>query len=400
MKEVLNTMKHFKYLLMMMTLFIGPIAAYAQDEPTPPTQSLHICDWGLLIIEQPVPDDAPFISIDSPQNYSGVDGNSFIVTGQGEALFENNVVVEVSDASDDVLFTEPTILESETVGGAGEWSLEVALPTVTDVSRVRVRAYSTEPRAGDIIAQDSIDLNLNSSFGLPFIDITRPTANQSYSTSLLLIEGTGGAIFENNISIEVRDNAGDLLAQTFATIDTDELAGRGTWSTTVELSLDVGAAFTVHAFSLSAEDGETIIADDFGFGIANAFETNYERILVVDAGDPITLTDDLCAGTASEFDNTDIIPIMVDSLTAIETRSTMPLINVTINASGSSICPMPQRIRITRDSDNNYSGDFYYAMSEDPVPCTNDLRPFMRQVPLGTQPTPEYSVTINGVTLD
>lgn len=374
-------------------------SATTNTNPTP-AQSIHICDWGMLIIEHPAEDEAPFISIDSPQAHSGVDGNTFTVSGEGAGLFEGNVIVEVTGPMGETLLSEPTTLVTDEVGGRGAWSFDVSLDSITDVTAVRVRAYSTSPRDGSVIAQDSLQLNLNSAFGLRFIEITSPARNEAVSTTPLLIEGTGGAIFENNVTIQVLDRInGEILSETFATIETDEIAGIGPWSTTLDLPLETGASFVVHAFSLSAEDGETILADDFGFGVVTPFATRYERILVLQAGDPITMTDDLCAEPRAEFDHDDIMPIAVESLTAMETRAVNPLVNLTINAAGSSNCPLPQRIRITRDA-STYTGQLYYAMSDEPVPCTLDLRPFTRRVPLGTQPDANYSVTINGVSLD
>lgn len=378
---------------------LGLITTMAQDNPEI-RQSFHVCEWGLLVIQHDDSTQLFDITINSPQNYTGVDGTAFTVSGTGKGLFEANLVVEVTDMDGTILFTEPTLVDTDRVGGEGDWSMDIDLSTIEDTMPIIVRAYSTSPEDGSVIAQDSIQLNLNSAFGLPFVDITRPIGNQGVSTSPLLVQGTAGAIFENNLNIQILDEfGGTVIAETFATVETDELAGQGTWSTEIDLELEAGETFVVYAFQPPVADGETITVDDTQFGVASPLSLSYDKILVLQAGDPITFTDDLCSETQAEFDNEDTSPILIDDIRVIATRSMKPLVNVTINGRKPSVCDMPMRLRV-ENNNNTIAVDLYYSTTEGMTMCTRDLQPFTMSFSLGTLQNNTFSLTVNDVELE
>jgi len=70
-------------------------------------------------------------------------------------LFENNVVVEVLDSSGTLIVQEPTTMQTEEVGGAGTWSIEIRIPA-GEGEKGTIHAFSTSPQDGSIDAEDRV----------------------------------------------------------------------------------------------------------------------------------------------------------------------------------------------------------------------------------------------------
>lgn len=364
------------------------------EEMPEPALSYFVCEWGLLVAEATTEQPDIFITIDSPEAYSGVEGTSFTLSGTGAGLPEGNVAVQVT-GNGEVLFEGATVLDTEEIGGEGEWSLEVDLGELDNATAVFVEAFSTSPADGSMLAVDGINLNVNSEFGLSFVDITTPTYRAGVSTSPLLIEGMAGAIFENNVVIEVRDvETDEMLVETFATVETEELAGMGPFSTEVMLELETGTAIEVIAYQPDMSGMGEVSAIDREIVVASPLAQSYDRYLYVSAADPVVGSELPCAGGELEFENENKNPLAINDVTVISTRSMTPLVNVSIEAAGSSNCPAPLRTQIIRD-ESTYNIEVYLDTTE-PVPCTADLVPIPVRVSLGTLPDDQYTITVNG----
>lgn len=370
-------------------------AVQAQTDEEEARLSYLLCDWGLLTVEESMADDAIFISIDSPADYSGMPGTTFTVSGTGAGLFEGNVIVEASLQDGGTVFSEPTTLQAEELGAVGDWSMSIDLGELSEATRVVVTVYSTSPEDGSIVAFDSGRLNVNSDFGLPYVEITRPHFAAGVSSSPLLIEGMAGAAFENNIVIEVRDfETKEVIAETFATIQTDELAGSGPFAAEASFDAEPGTEIEVVAFQPPVADDDEITVSDIAFAIVNPLAQTYDRFLVVQRDDPLYGAEDVCATAEAEFENDEIDPLVINDVQVLSTMSMMPLVTVSIDAAGSSNCPAPLRTRITRDGDA-FTIEIYYDLSQ-PVACTRDLAPITQRVSLGTLPNPDFTLTVNG----
>jgi hypothetical protein len=370
-------------------------AAQSDEQPEDPrTLSYQVCEWGLIIIEHASEQPPVFIDIDSPADYSAVD-SAFTVSGTGAGLFEGNVIVEVSAFGGEVLVTGTTVLQAEELGAVGTWSLAVDLGGLTEATQIFIRAYSESPEDGSTVAFDSLRLNANAEFGLPFVDITTPMYGAGVPNFMMQIEGVAGAIFENNIVIEVRDFAtGDVLAETFATVQTDELAGSGLFAAAVDFEAQPGTAIEIHVYQPAVADGETVDVSDVAFAIVNPLAQTYERILNLRSDDPILGAEDSCRVAEAEFDNTAITPLVINDVTVFAYIAPTPLVNLSIQAAGSSVCPAPLRARII-NTDNAFAIELYRDASQ-PVACTMDLAPITQRLTLGTLPNPDYSITVNG----
>jgi hypothetical protein len=383
----------FAFLLVFLAAFTA--AAQSDEQPEDPrTLSYQVCDWGLIVIEHATEQPSVFIDIDSPADYSAVD-SAFTISGTGAGLFEGNVIVEVSAFGGDVLFTGTTVLQAEELGAVGTWSLDVDLGELAEAAQIFIRVYSESPEDGSTVAFDSLRLNANAEFGLPFVGITTPMYGAGVTNFMMQIEGMAGAIFENNIVIEVRDFAtGDVLAETFATVQTDELAGIGAFSAEVDFEAEPGTAIEIHAYQPAVADGETVNVSDVAFAIVNPLMQTYPRILNIQSADPILGAEDSCAAAEAEFENAAITPLVVNDVTVFAYIAPMPLVNLSIQAAGSSVCPAPLRARIT-NTDNIIAIELYRDTSQ-PVACTMDLAPIMQRLTLGTLPNPDFTITVNG----
>jgi len=380
---------------LMLWLALPALAQESDAAMAESRMSYLICDWGLLTVEESTERGPIFIDIGSPADYSAVPGTAFTISGTGAGLFEGNVIVEVSLEDSGTVFSGTTVLQAEEMGAVGDWSLDIDLGDIPENTRAFVIAYSTSPEDGSTIALDTVRLNVNSAFGLRYVEITRPYFAEGVTSSPLLVEGMAGGAFENNIVIEVQDFAtGEVLAEAPATVQTDDFAGSGPFSAELRVDAAPGTAINVYAYQPSVADGEEISVSDIEFAIVSPLAQTYDRFLNLRRDDPIYGAQDVCATAEAEFDNEAINPLVVNDVQILSTMSMMPLVNVSIDAAGSSVCAAPLRTRTVRDG-HGFAIEIYYDVTH-PVPCTADLAPITRRVSLGTLPSTDYTITVNG----
>ncbi|MCA9884937.1 MAG: hypothetical protein KC708_18300 [Anaerolineae bacterium] len=383
-------------ILLVIGVLLLALPVLAQDEAmSEPQISYMICDWGLVTIEESTEQPPIFIDMTSPADYSAVEGTSFTVSGTGAGLFEGNVIVEVTAPEGDTIFQGATVLQAEELGAVGDWSIDIDLGELESNTKIFVTAYSTSPEDGSTVAYDSLYLNANSQFGLRYVDITTPYFSAGVNHSPLLIEGMAGGAFENNIIVEVRDfDSKDVLAEGPATVQTEDFAGSGPFSLELAFDAEPGQSIEVYAYQPSMADGETVEVSDIEFAIVSPLAQSYDRILVLQRSDPILGAEEMCSVAEAEFDNTNTDMLVINDVAVLSTRSMMPLVNVSIDAAGSSVCAAPLRTRVTRDGDA-FTIEVYRDTTE-PIPCTMDLAPIPVRVSLGTLPNPDYTITVNG----
>lgn len=265
-------MKAIVYVLALSLISIGStVFAADRTAAAEPRASYTICNWGLLTIEESTERPATFIEIASPAEYSAVSGTTFVVAGSGAGLVEDTVIVEVSLPGGTVLFEDTTRLED------GEWSVEVELGSVEQSTKVYVRAYS-RPDGNRRSGFDSLRLNANGRFGLRYVEITRPQYRAGVDSSAMVIAGTAGGAFENNVVIEVRDFAsGEVLATTPATVAADEVGGSGPFSAEVAFDAAPGTGIEVRAYQPPVADNDSIEFFDVAFAVVNPLGETYDR---------------------------------------------------------------------------------------------------------------------------
>lgn len=386
-------------LLLMMTLNIIPIQlATAQGDNglmSPSTRlSYTVCEWGLLIIEHPT--DRNGFAITNPENYSAIADTNLVVSGTG--LFEGGVNIEVRDESNSVIHaTTQTVGPS--VDAKGTWSVEfgnVDATLGTEMMPISVQAnlYSAE---GQLVATDSIQLNLNSEFGVRYVEIDSPIGGEAVNDAPLVIRGHGGGAFENNIVIQVSNaTTGEILVETFATIYSIDFAGSGPWETTVDLNLPAGTLIQIEAFQpdMSGQGNETI--RDIGFGVIEPLRANNTHILMLQADDPLLMSDDLCSLAFAELSNTNITALPIDGVETTIVASPLPTVTAVISGSTAPQCLASLRKRVSR-VDSSISIEVYYPNMVDTTACMTNAQPFQTTVPLEQIDPPNIGITVNGV---
>jgi hypothetical protein len=121
-----------------------PTAEPPTVEPTsPPTTS---------------PDESPqYITITSPTDGATLDPAGFTVSGEGGALFEGSVALEVIAADGSVLVISSTIVNAPDAGtgGEGPWSIDLSVDYTGEAT---LHAFAASPRDGAIVAEDSVSV--------------------------------------------------------------------------------------------------------------------------------------------------------------------------------------------------------------------------------------------------
>jgi heat shock protein HslJ len=92
------------------------------------------------------------------------------------------------------------------------------------------------------------------------------------SDQVLVIQGEGKGLFENNVVIKIEDLSGNTLMQVPTTMKTDEIGGSGQWTKKITLSRPLPATIKITTFSPSPKDGDAAInSKSIVLTIANPF---------------------------------------------------------------------------------------------------------------------------------
>jgi hypothetical protein len=133
-----------------------PVTAVPADSPTvePPTVEPPTVEPTLPPAAPP--DESPqYITITSPTDGATLDPAGFTVSGEGGALFEGNVAIEVVGADGSVLLVSSTIVDAPDAGtgGEGPWRIDLSIDYTGEAT---IHAFAASPRDGAIVAEDSV----------------------------------------------------------------------------------------------------------------------------------------------------------------------------------------------------------------------------------------------------
>jgi hypothetical protein len=218
----------------------------------------------------PVPTPAPgqaMIAITEPDQGQVVDIDKPVkVQGKGVGLPEGNVVVEALDWQGNLVAQVPTTLQGRNVGtgGEGTWSAELTIK-VEPGTAGKIRAYSTSPQDGSVIAEDVVEVSLGRTAARPvYLRIDEPAQGAVLDIAKPVpVRGSGAALPEGNVVVEALDAQGKVLAQVPTTMQGPDVGtgGEGTWSTELTLKVEPGTAGKIRAYATSPKDG-SVIAED------------------------------------------------------------------------------------------------------------------------------------------
>lgn len=204
--------------------------------------------------------DTPvFISIGSPQPYSLLpDDATFTVSGRGAGLPENNVVVQALDINGLVLAESVSIVASPDVGGEGDWETTL---TVTGRWRGMIRAFSTSPADGSVIAMAEMDIrfgDLTRNERFSVITFPLPRTVITADAPFIIAVGQVGGVFEDRIYGSIINENGEFLLTRALDVD----AKTGIWRVISDADIEQQGSqvFRLHVMA-AAPDGTMLAAD-------------------------------------------------------------------------------------------------------------------------------------------
>ena len=202
------------------------------------------------------------LAIYSPAPYSNV-GNDLLISGIGWGLFENNVVVEITNQNGEQLALEPTTMLAPDLGRYGSWSIGLSV-AANDGDRLTITAYSESPMDGSRVVEDKVTVVYGDTPSTRGVHIIAP---QPYAQgdSSWVVSGTAYSELDTVYVLVLAVVDGNVLAETTVPL-TAQGAGRlGTWVAEIDVAVPSGSVITFIASPTSdpsmASDEITLASD-------------------------------------------------------------------------------------------------------------------------------------------
>jgi heat shock protein HslJ len=208
-----------------------------------------------------------YITIDEPVQGALLDITTpVLVRGSGAALPEANVVVEALDWQGNVLVRVPTTLQGPdaATGGEGTWAAELTIEAEPGTAG-KIRAYSSSPADGSIVAEAVVDVSLGQTPALQsYIRIDTPQQGDAIDVGKVIrVSGTGAGLPEGNLVVVAVDQNGDVLDEQPATLQGQDVGtgGEGTWSVDLAVPASGQVPGYIAAFAASPKQRDLIASD-------------------------------------------------------------------------------------------------------------------------------------------
>jgi hypothetical protein len=253
----------------------GRIIAFspAADGNTPDAADEVAVTYGTAPTATPGPTSTPSptpmpstLTIAEPSNGSTVPvGQAFPVSGRGSNLFENNVVVRAYDQNGTILAEQATILNTDSLGGSGTWSVTLTVQVEAGTPG-HITAFSPSPVEGQHPTASSIAVIYGQRPTTQArIEITFPTHPSVLDANApIVVMGNGTGLFENNVVVQALDWEGNVLAEAVTTTDATEAGGEGSWTAQLSVQVNLPTPGLIVAFSPSATGGIPAAYDGIG----------------------------------------------------------------------------------------------------------------------------------------
>ena len=181
-----------------------------------------------------------------------------VVTGVATGTVPGNIFVRALDNLGRVLAeVQGEVAEEITNGDSWKWSAELTPVDVQPGTRGTLFAYAVGG-GGTVIAAAAVDVVYGEDDGKSsFVAITSPLPySQLDDNQKIVVQGAGRGLFENNVVVQLLDNAGNVLLTEPTTMQTGEVGGAGTWALT--LAVDYVGRGQIRAFHTDAADGHIV----------------------------------------------------------------------------------------------------------------------------------------------
>ena len=156
---------------------------------------------------------------------------------------------------------ERNVQATSGTGTLGTWSTTLAFAPPSSDQPVTLRAFSRSAKDGS--EENVVSRTVTVSATLPPIVIESPACgHRTIAQSLISVSGTA-SVFEGSLLVDLRDPSGAVLAT--KTVQTVGAPGRGSWTTSFDVSTLPAGVFEAVAYSISAKDGsvENVFAVSF-----------------------------------------------------------------------------------------------------------------------------------------
>ncbi len=377
----------YRKLALLLLLLVFPTGALlAQQEPVL-EHPYAVCEWGLLIIEE----DSSRLHITGIENTA----DSITISGTGQGLFENNVVIQALDGDGEVLAEMPTTMSTEEIGGAGEWSTELSVPVEADVFGQLV-AFSPSPADGEgVLAQDQAYVTFRPDGSLVYLLITDPPRGAFRpDDSFIRVSGTGQAGVDENVLFLIETETGRDMLNEMTTL------ANGTWVIDQPISFDLVDTPTIVWYLAALLDGseEFPAAYDYVPVLAGGALADFPLTLSIATDDMILTAESPCEAAQNQMAGGDAqIPLTVDSVLVQSTFSEPPQANLLVSGSQPATCDFPLRTLVSRDTAAITAEIYHYVPAD--AGCGGESIPYTASIPLG-ELTADTTFTVNGVSAE
>jgi hypothetical protein len=179
-------MKKLSLCLVLLLLVLGS-GVSAQDEGRPP--------WVLAIY--------------SPMPYQNI-GAGLEISGIGWGLFENSLIVEVTNSAGEIISQQPITMSAPDLGRYGTWVTFVEL-SGQEGEILTISAYSTSPRDGSIVVKDTVKVVYGVNPPGAMVHILSP---QPYTEipNTTIVAGVANYPGGGYVVVQVLDEAGTILS--------------------------------------------------------------------------------------------------------------------------------------------------------------------------------------------
>lgn len=213
------------------------------------------------------------IMIEEPGDLSEITSPVF-VSGIAGPTFEQNIVVRITDVAGNILAEEPTTILAD-IGKAGAYMVQLEF-SITEDTPGRVTVFHTSAMNGAMqhaasapvtllaSGNPTININIDSS---EVIEILTPEFNQDVSSGVITVTGNSEYFFEATLVIALCGSGGNglthpicgtednVLAVSYANIESPDIGIGGPFSGTVEFSVSEEMPATLLVYAVSPMDG-------------------------------------------------------------------------------------------------------------------------------------------------
>lgn len=214
------------------------------------------------------------IIISSPGQNAAV-SSPFTLEGLAQSPFEAQLGARLTDFNGVILAEAYPRVQAQ-MGVVGPYSEEISFMLEERDTIARLSVYSTSPRDGGLVHLSSVIVRLNPSEEVEVspqvstqeqIEILSPAPGDTVSGGKIIVTGNSAYFFEANLSMMlckdggfggphlICGNAGSVLAEGFAMIDSPDMGIGGVFAGEISYSVDAETNARLVVFAVSPMDG-------------------------------------------------------------------------------------------------------------------------------------------------